>query len=102
MRGLIILVCLLLCGLPGIAGADLLLAERAKAAPRHIFQSGSKARISNQQAASKAKRHYPGNKILSVKMIRSGGPAVYRIKMLSEQGVVKLVFVDGNNGEVFE
>ena len=101
MRILIVLVCLLLGGLPGAAGADLLLAERSNASPRHI-QGPQKARINNQQAASRAKRRFPDSKILSIRLIRSDGPAVYRVKMLSERGVVKFIFVDGNNGEVFE
>jgi uncharacterized membrane protein YkoI len=58
--------------------------------------------ISKQQAASNAKRQYPGSKILSAKLIGGSGPAVYRLKMLSPKGVVKYVFVDGKNGSVFE
>lgn len=58
--------------------------------------------ISKQKAASKAKHAYPGNKILSIKLIKSSGPAVYRLKMLSSKGVVKYVFVDGKTGSVFE
>lgn len=87
---------------PGYAAADLMLAERANSGIKSIFQGGQGARIGNQQAASRAKRSFPGNKVLSVKLIESSGPPVYRIKMLSDQGVVKFVFVDGTNGEVFE
>ncbi|MFT7684793.1 MAG: putative membrane protein YkoI [Candidatus Azotimanducaceae bacterium] len=64
--------------------------------------SQSKPSISKQQAVSKAKRNYPSSKVLSVKLIGSSGPAVYRLKILSSDGVVKYVFVDGNNGSVFE
>ena len=64
--------------------------------------SESKRSLSKKQAVSKAKRKYPDSKILSVKLIGSSGPAVYRLKMLSSDGVVKYVFVDGQNGSVFE
>jgi len=78
------------------------LAERANPAMKNILQGGQKPRVSNQQAAGKIKRNYPDSKILSVKLIKGNGPPVYRIKILSDNGVVKLVFVDGMNAEVFE
>jgi len=62
----------------------------------------SKPKINRQKAASKAKRAYPDSKILSVKLIKGAGPAVYRLKMLSSDGIVKYVFVDGQTGSVFE
>ena len=96
MRGLIFLGFLVFClGNAGAASADLLFAQN------NILQSDQKPRIGNQQAVSKAKKTYPGNEILSVKLLDSKGPPVYRIKMI-KQGVVKLVYVDGINGEVFE
>ena len=62
----------------------------------------AKPKLNKQKAASRAKRAYPDSKILSVKLIGGSGPAVYRLKMISSNGVVKYVFVDGNTGSVFE
>ncbi|MBL4679914.1 MAG: PepSY domain-containing protein [Pseudomonadales bacterium] len=62
----------------------------------------AKPKINRKKAASKAKRAYPDSKILSVKLIKSGGPTVYKLKMLSSDGIVKYVFVDGQTGSVFE
>ena len=77
----------------GLRGAMLLAAsnETRTEAPK----VGSKA------AAAKVKSEY-GGKVLSVKLIGGKGPPVYRIKILSDSGVVKVVFVDGGSGKVFE
>jgi hypothetical protein len=61
----------------------------------------AKARINAKQAAAKVKQRY-GGKVLSIKLIDSKGPPVYRVKTLSTSGVVKVVFVDGQSGRVFE
>ena len=60
----------------------------------------AKAKINAKQAAATVKRKL-GAKVLSVKLIESKGPAVYRVKTLSKSGVVKVVFVDGQSGKVF-
>ncbi|MBD3646362.1 MAG: PepSY domain-containing protein, partial [Pseudomonadales bacterium] len=59
-------------------------------------------RIDRQRAASMVKQHYATDKILSVDLIESKGPPVYRVKILSPDGVVKIVFVDGRSGDLFE
>jgi uncharacterized membrane protein YkoI len=59
-------------------------------------------RLGRKQATDKVKQRYRGHKILSINLISSKGPATYRVKTLSSEGVVKYVFVDGNNGDVFE
>ena len=59
-------------------------------------------RISSREAASRVKQRYKSSKILSINLIQSKGPAVYRVKTLSASGVVKYVFVDGATGDVFE
>jgi|TARA_B100000315_G_scaffold220344_1_gene222937 uncharacterized membrane protein YkoI len=61
----------------------------------------AKARISAKQAAASVKQKL-GAKVLSVKLIESKGPPVYRVKTLSKSGVVKVVFVDGQSGKVFD
>jgi len=81
---------------PEVAHADLSFNDYLNVA------ASSQTNISKQQAASLAKSAYPGNKILSVKLIGGSGPPVYRVKMLSTSGVVKYVFVDANSGSVFE
>lgn len=58
-----------------------------------------RARVGEKKAASRAKRAFPEAKILSVNYIE--GQDSYRIKLLSNGGVVKYVFVNPN-GEVFE
>ncbi len=63
---------------------------------------GQKARITNKRAASLVKQHYRSSKILSINLIRSKGPPVYRVKTLSSSGVVRYVYVDGITGDVFE
>ena len=98
MRTILILGILLF----GISVPGFVVAERSNPAMNNILQGGQKVRISNRQAAERIKRNYPASKILSVKLIESGGPPVYRIKTLSDDGVVKLVFVDGLNGKIFE
>jgi uncharacterized membrane protein YkoI len=103
MAVLRILVFMLFCsGMTGIATADILRVADNNSGRNNIVQEGQKVRVSNQQAANKVKRRYPGSKILSVKMIQNGGPPVYRIKTLSGDGVVKHVFVDGISGDLFE
>lgn len=67
-----------------------------------LVQGQQGVTISNQHAAGNVRQEFPGSKILSIKMIGSNGPPVYKIKTLSGNGVVKFVYVDGTSGEVFE
>jgi uncharacterized membrane protein YkoI len=60
------------------------------------------AKVSNKEATASVKQRYSGSKILSINIIKSKGPPVYRVKTLSPDGVVKYVFVDGTTGDVFE
>ena len=60
------------------------------------------ARVSNKEATSSVKQRYQNSKILSINLIQSKGPPVYKVKTLSSDGVVKYVFVDGTTGDVFE
>ena len=66
------------------------------------FMPNQQAKIGSKEAASLVKNRYQSSKILSINMIDSKGPAVYRVKTLSSDGVVKYVFVDGITGAVFE
>lgn len=55
--------------------------------------------ISKRQAINSAKSQVKG-KVLSASLIRSKGPAVYRVKMLVSEKRVRTVFVDGRTGSV--
>jgi uncharacterized membrane protein YkoI len=59
-------------------------------------------RLDSRDAAAQVREQFQSHKILSVSLIDSKGPVVYRVKTLSPDGVVKTVFVDGNTGNVFE
>lgn len=71
-------------------------------APQGIVGQPDGPRVTSQQAASRVKRTYGDHKILSIRLIDAKGPPVYRVKTLSDAGVVKYVFVDGISGDVFE
>ncbi len=81
-----------------IMPAGILLAQKG---PQNLLPNQG-ARIGTKQAASRVKQRYQGSKILSIDLIQSKGPSVYRVKTLSASGVVKYVFVDGTTGDVFE
>ncbi|MCP3673222.1 MAG: hypothetical protein GY829_01945 [Gammaproteobacteria bacterium] len=55
--------------------------------------------IGRSSAMNIAKSEVKG-KILSAKLIKSRGPAVYRVKMLVKDKRVRTVFVDGVSGRV--
>ncbi len=102
MRNVRILVFVLMCmGISGIATADFMRVAERNPPMKNILPGGQKVRVSNRQAAAKVKRNYPGSKIISIKLIHSGGPPVYRVRLLTN-GVVDHVFVDGINGDLFE
>jgi len=65
------------------------------------LMAAARAQIDAQQAAAAVQKRYRG-KILSVKLIDSKGPPVYRVKTITPRGVVKVVFVDALTGDVFE
>ncbi|MFN3238777.1 MAG: PepSY domain-containing protein [Pseudomonadales bacterium] len=111
MRSSIITICLGLAFLSGVAGAipasaspfaqvaEVVRMAEFKGAPENKFLPGKpRARVGEKKAASRAKSAFPEAKILSVHY-RNGA---YRVKLLSDGGVVKYVFVDPDSGEVFE
>lgn len=96
---------------PGLAMADpfahaapgvMLAGEYTRPEPQGILPSQQSPKIGSQQAASSVKRTFADRKILSVKLMDAKGPPVYRVKTLSDDGVVGYVYVDGNSGDVFE
>ena len=73
------------------------------AANGNNLQKESKAEkkiaISKGSAINAAKNEVRG-KVLSADLIKSKGPAVYRIKVLVKDSRVRTVFVDGQSGKV--
>ncbi|RPG26073.1 MAG: hypothetical protein CBC10_005415 [Gammaproteobacteria bacterium TMED50] len=59
-------------------------------------------RIDARAAASRVRKSYQDHRVLAINLIDGQGPPVYRVKTLSDKGVVRFVYVDGINGEVFE
>lgn len=76
-------------------------AEFQADAQKGFLPSKSRSRAGGKEAASLAKQSFPQSKILSVKPMQSNGNQ-YRVKLLSNGGVVKYVFVDASSGEVFD
>jgi len=68
---------------------------------KNILPRKSRSRAGGEEAASLAKQSFPRSKILSVKPMQGSGNQ-YRVKLLSNGGVVKYVFVDASSGEVFD
>tara|TARA_R110002072_G_scaffold31735_5_gene97581 strand:- start:68107 stop:68409 length:303 start_codon:yes stop_codon:yes gene_type:complete len=70
-------------------------------APDNFLPGNVRARTGSREAANQAKQRYPDSKILSINPVRNNDRQ-YRIKLLSNDGVVKYVFVDATSGEVFD
>ena len=108
MRGLILLLFLLVS--PAVMSAPFghrhdaaKEAGRAAASRNLLDRDAARPRVGNEQAAAKVKRAYAKSKILSLRLMQNDkGPPIYRVKTLSPKGVVKYVYVDAINGDVFE
>ncbi len=114
MRNLMLLMWLLaslgvtqgaVAGPIGLGGRPIVLAAQnlVPAKPSRSTRLPPRAqRLDSRDAAAQVRQQYQSHKILSVSLIDSKGPVVYRVKTLSPKGVVKTVFVDGNSGNVFD
>ena len=114
MRNLMLLMWLLaslgvtqgaVAGPKGLGGRPIVLAAQnlVPAKPSRSTRLPPRAqRLDSRDAAAQVRQQYQSHKILSVSLIDSKGPVVYRVKTLSPKGVVKTVFVDGNSGNVFD
>jgi uncharacterized membrane protein YkoI len=58
-----------------------------------------KPAVSVKQAISTVKGHVAG-KILSNDLAKKGSVPAYRIKVLTDKGVVKIIFVDAETGKI--
>lgn len=65
-----------------------------------FLPSKPRPRAGEKKAASYAKSAFPDAKILSVNYMQRDGS--YRVKLLSQGGVVKYIYVNPDSGEVFE
>lgn len=114
MRNLILLTWLIVslgvtqgaaAGPKGLAGKPILLAAQnlVPSTPARATRLPPRAqRLDSRAAAARVQQQYQAYKILSVSLIDSKGPVVYRVKTLSADGVVKTIFVDGSTGNVFD
>ena len=94
MRLLLVTLIALLSSLPQ---STVLQAAQYSAA--NVVGEQKQKTISKRQAIAAAKRQVNG-KVLSANLIKSKGPAVYRVKMLVSEKRVRTVFVDGRTGSV--
>lgn len=85
---LLLLSALLLVALPSPASGQILMPVLM-----------ASATVSESSAVAAALRAVKG-RVLSVQLIESRGPPVYRVKILTENGRVRTVHVDGQTGEV--
>ena len=74
--------------------------RRDKNKPDRILLRAPK--IDARAAASRVRKAHQDHRVLAINLIDRKGPPIYRVKTLSDKGVVQFVYVDGNNGEVFE
>jgi len=96
----IVLILMILPGL-GIAGDNPFRIHNQNYNQPMLLAAAAKFRLTAAQAASKVKKRY-GGKILSSALSKSKGKSVYRVKVLTKSGVVKIVLVDANSGRVYE
>ena len=83
----------------GVVASTLLLPAPATASAVTVSLLAQGAAVSESAAVAAAQRAVKG-RVLSVQLIESRGPPVYRVKILTEDGRVRTVHVDGQSGEV--
>ncbi len=76
-------------------------AASSKAQQGENYVPKQRVRIKRSKAAALVRRSYPKSKILTISLLESKGPPVYKVKTLRD-GVVKHVYVDAVGGEVFD
>jgi hypothetical protein len=101
----LLLVMLLTWAASGMAESTLYEGKRNRAIPPQKYApelDRSRLQINNQRAALLVRNRFSDRRILGLRLIKSKGPPIYKVKTLSDSGVVKFVFVDAGSGEVFE
>ena len=80
-----------------------IVAAAAKAEPAKPFvQKQQRSGFTNRQVAAMVKRRYTDSRILSIELKERKGTRIYKVKTLSDSGVMKYVFVDAGSGDIFE
>ena len=108
MRILILLIPTLLCVLSSQGLAARPFDLRAGPGTLHAQSikpettSAASPRLDSRAAAARVKQRYQGHKILAIQLVEARASSGYRVKMLSPEGVVTSVFVEGRSGDVFE
>ena len=64
-----------------------------------VADSGKQARVSLSEAAERVQKS-TGGRVLSAQAVREQGRDLYRIKVLSPQGEVRIVYVDAATGSM--
>ncbi|MDA1301044.1 MAG: PepSY domain-containing protein [Proteobacteria bacterium] len=103
MRWFILMM--LLAASPFSSGASMLekvLGNNSDESASQKFLPKQRSSVSRKEVAELVKRRYGNSRILSIVLVEGKGPATYRVKMLSDSGVVKHVYVDAVDGDVFE
>ena len=102
---ILLLVMLLTWGVNSLAEPTLFEGKRSRVIPPQKFApelDRGRVQIDNQRAALLVRNRFSERRILGLRLIQSKGPAIYKVKTLSDSGVVKFVFVDAGSGEVYE
>lgn len=71
----------------------------AGVSPVHASPAAQEARVSLDQAVARVLSRY-GGKVISAETRSRNGRVVHRIKLLSEDGRVRTVQVDGQTGDI--
>jgi len=64
-----------------------------------VADSGKQARVSLDEAADRVQKS-TGGRVLSAQAVREEGRDVYRIKVLTRQGEVRIVYVNPATGDM--
>ena len=77
--------------------------EDRKSSPLDKFVASSRTPVIKQnKVASLVRKQHGNSRILNIVLTERAGLPVYKVKTLSNDGVLKHVYVDGRSGEVFD
>ena len=105
---LIVMVMLFILSLQAMAESHNVLhglpvVEDRKSSPLDKFVASSRTPVIKQnKVASLVRKQHGNSRILNIVLTERAGLPVYKVKTLSNDGVLKHVYVDGRSGEVFD
>ena len=105
---LIVMVMLFILSLQAMAESRTVLhglpvVEDRKSSPLDKFVASSRTPVIKQnKVASLVRKQHGNSRILNIVLTERAGLPVYKVKTLSNDGVLKHVYVDGRSGEVFD